>query len=301
MAADDSRRPADSESSPAPSEGAEQPTLSLRDPVVAAILAFLVPGAGHLYQGRVLKSVIYAGCVFGLFGWGMAMAGGQCVSFRPATGEFAGNRKEFIHYLGQVGAGLVALPAVVQYRRYFSPANQRPTPEAMTADFEGLYQPTRGTEGLPDEQSLVAGTLTLSGKASTYGGTTGSLQGQVVAEDGTPRDLSFTVTLQDVEVDRRIDAAKRRPVRGAAIDEVGRVVGQIEGSIPRPLLDRYQVPLSPEAERQINRRLGTTFDLAAVMTMIAGLLNFLAIYDAYAGPAFGYELPKPTPATDEAT
>jgi TM2 domain-containing membrane protein YozV len=39
-----------------------------------------------------------------------------------------------------------------------------------------------------------------------------------------------------------------------------------------------------------------TWDLAWVFTVIAGVLNILVIYDAFAGPAFGHEENHPQPA-----
>ena len=55
----------------------------------------------------------------------------------------------------------------------------------------------------------------------------------------------------------------------------------------RPLWDWYAVPLSPDIETDINKRLGTDYDLAYIIVMVAGLLNILALYDAFDGPAIG--------------
>lgn len=45
-------------------------------------------------------------------------------------------------------------------------------------------------------------------------------------------------------------------------------------------------PENPEELNQWNKELGTRYDLALLYTIVAGLLNWLAIYDAAAGPAF---------------
>ena len=47
------------------------PRIRLKNRMLAVILAWLLPGAGHLYQGRRLKSAIYFCSIMGL--WIMAM------------------------------------------------------------------------------------------------------------------------------------------------------------------------------------------------------------------------------------
>ena len=271
----------DATGSPSPAaDGAvrEPREVSLRDPFVATVLAFLVPGLGHLYQGRRFKAAIYAVCVLGLFGWGMSLADAKPVSFRPPTGENAGNRKEFIYYLGQVGAGAVALPALVQYKRYFSPANQNGTGEPIDAAFLGQFEATRQ----PDV--LVEGQVRLEVGRSASGGYAGSFEGQTI--DGEP----ISLPIGDItRLGRQIENSEQRELVATVVDEDGRQLGLLIGGMPRPWVDRFEVPLSVEAERAVHAEYGTRFDLAAVITMIAGLLNFLAMYDAYDGPAYGYD------------
>ena len=79
----------------------------LRNPPVAALLAWLVPGLGHWYQGRVGKGILFFVCVMGLFLFGFEQGGRKVVYFRW-------NRQEFRWpYLAQIGAGAVALPALL--------------------------------------------------------------------------------------------------------------------------------------------------------------------------------------------
>ncbi len=83
-------------------------TIQLRRPALAAILAWLIPGAGHFYQKRYGKAALYSACVLILFVIGMVIGGGKVVytSWRPEDRRW--------HYLCQVGVGLPALPAAVQ-------------------------------------------------------------------------------------------------------------------------------------------------------------------------------------------
>ncbi len=100
-----------------PNPVSESHEIHLRDPALAAFLAWLIPGLGHFYQGRTAKAILFFVCILGTFLYGVYLGGnselgwGRVVyaSWRPSDRRFA--------YLGQVGAGLVALPALVQASR----------------------------------------------------------------------------------------------------------------------------------------------------------------------------------------
>ena len=90
----------------------EQPvTIELRDPALAAFLAWLLPGLGHFYQGRRAKGALFSVCVLGTFFYGLYLGDGHVVyaSWKP--------QHRRLPYLCQVGAGLPALPALVQSYR----------------------------------------------------------------------------------------------------------------------------------------------------------------------------------------
>ena len=159
-------------------------SIELKDPVLAAFLAWLVPGLGHLYQGRTAKGILFFVCIMSTFAYGVYLGGskdlgwGRAVyaSWRP------GDRR--LPYLCQVWMGLPALPALVQASR------------------------VRG------------------GKTPLWGG--------FMAPPGLDR------------------------APGEAL----------------PMLDL------------LHKRLNRFFELATVYTMVAGLLNVLAIFDAWGGPVF---------------
>ena len=80
-------------------------------------------------------------------------------------------------------------------------------------------------------------------------------------------------------------------------DQAGETVsGKLEGAIPRSLADSFEAPLQDPRENafggepsdldRAHRELGGRFELGVVYTMIAGLLNILAVYDAFEGPAY---------------
>lgn len=82
--------------------------IDLRDPGVAALLSWLVPGLGQLYQGRRLKGRVFMAALVGILLAGLWIGGGKVVycQWRPGA-----RRLEFI---GQAGIGAVAIPAVIQ-------------------------------------------------------------------------------------------------------------------------------------------------------------------------------------------
>ena len=82
--------------------------IDLRKPLLAAVLAWLWPGAGHLYQRRYGKGALLMVCILITYFFGLAIAEGHVVFVRL--------QQPHPHYsfLGQIGVGLPAMPAVVQ-------------------------------------------------------------------------------------------------------------------------------------------------------------------------------------------
>jgi len=94
--------------------------IDLKNRPLAAFLAWLIPGAGHFYQGRRTKGAIYLVCILSAWILGFALGGGHVVyaSWQPGDKRW--------HYLLQAGVGAAALPALVQgdrMRRQTDPFN----------------------------------------------------------------------------------------------------------------------------------------------------------------------------------
>ncbi len=151
--------------------------VDLRNAGWAAVLAWLWPGAGHIYQGRYGKGLLYMSCILVIYFWGLAMGEGHVVyaSFRPNDMRY--------QFLLQAAVGLPAMPAVLQ----------RLAGNIQPPLFGGLMAPPQG----PVEE-------------------------QIHDQKAAWHDQS-----------------------------------------------------------------GFYFELGTLFTMVAGLLNILAIYDAHAGPVFG--------------
>ena len=154
--------------------------IDLRNPAWAALWAWLCPGAGHLYQRRYAKGVLFMVCILGTFFSGLTLGKGHVV-----YASWTKNDKRW-QYFCQLGVGAPALPALIQSRRVGN-----------------------------DEAPLWSGFM------------------------APPRNVA----------DARNEA---------------------------------ELPYDQLAEW--HRELNSRFELGTLYTMIAGLLNVLAIYDAYAGP-----------------
>ncbi|MBM4090384.1 MAG: hypothetical protein FJ276_13325 [Planctomycetes bacterium] len=117
----------------------DQIEIDLRQPGLAAFWAWLWPGAGHLYQRRYAKGLLFMVCILTTYFFGFAMGGGRVV-----YASWTETDKRW-QYLCQLGVGLPALPAVVQNRRM---AKNRPL------WLDGLMAPPRPGQyaGAPDDE-----------------------------------------------------------------------------------------------------------------------------------------------------
>jgi len=85
--------------------------VNLKSPWIAAIYGWLWPGAGHIYQGRYAKGILFMVCVLSTYFFGFALGEGRVV--------YAALKPDIRYaYFAQVGVGIPALPAIVQTHRY---------------------------------------------------------------------------------------------------------------------------------------------------------------------------------------
>lgn len=174
--------------------------VELRDPRLAAFLAWLIPGAGHLYQGRIAKGILFMTCILGIYFFGMYLGQGHVVYFSLREDD------RRLPYFCQIGVGLPALPALVQ---------------ALRMGAEPPKSPLWGGWMAPPRQL-----------------------GQVIPNDG------WAAAHPTSPIFNTNDYVRSR------YDELSAWHLHLHGY----------------------------FELGTVYTMIAGLLNILAIYDAFSGP-----------------
>lgn len=116
--------------------------VDLKNPAFAAFLAFLFPGAGHYYQGRKRKAILFAVCILGLFITGFIIGRGRVVYAYPNSfkitnipkmlskkgwEEIARNSyQDFrIHSYAQAMVGIPAFPMILQSRIGPKPVNEQ--------------------------------------------------------------------------------------------------------------------------------------------------------------------------------
>jgi TM2 domain-containing membrane protein YozV len=120
----------------------------------AALLSYLVPGLGQIYQGRIAKGLLFCVALYALFFYGMYLGHGMNVYLPDETklprifliskgslsseglelkGVFAaaGHR---IHFLGQMWIGVAAWPAVWQYFNF----DETKEPTGLLGSFERM-------------------------------------------------------------------------------------------------------------------------------------------------------------------
>jgi hypothetical protein len=90
-----------------------QASVRLKNPLKAAFLAWLVPGLGHFYQGRIGKGILYSTCILGLFFFGLYLGEGSIVYWRWVN-PVSDPENFRLYYPGQFFVGLPAFLAFIQ-------------------------------------------------------------------------------------------------------------------------------------------------------------------------------------------
>ena len=236
----------------------------------------------------------------------------------PFRAPFGPPRRQLLqHYTAQAFAGVVSWPALVQGRRFYTPENvpTRTLPGPLAAPFEGVVRAEYGDRDVT--LAAIAGTVNLTprGSGTRVEGTlsvtaappadprrrTGleGLSGVTPAPDAAPRAVELSPTHVrafdrpiDGEPGRLLklrlddaDVAKLALPEGMAAADLARP--RVVGTVPRPLKDWYLAPRDRRAANRLHAEKGTKMDLAVIFTMLAGLLNVLAFWDAVEGPAYG--------------
>ncbi len=154
----------------------QEPEVDLRNPALAAVLAWLWPGAGHLYQRRYPKAILILLVILSLYWMGMFVGGGRVVyaSWTPQDRRW--------QYICQLGGGIPALPALVQAYRVFGDPPRPPLWGGLMAPPEQPVEPERRDElaewhdelgyrfELGTLYTLVAGLLNVLAICDAYAG-----------------------------------------------------------------------------------------------------------------------------------
>ncbi|HXY35616.1 MAG TPA: DUF6677 family protein [Planctomycetaceae bacterium] len=256
------------------------PRIPFKNRYLAGVLAFLFPGAGHVYQGRYFKGILCGVCVLVTFFYGMALGNWSVVYWKKDPTNFLNP------YYAQVFVGLPALPSLVQARRYESRTNinEMSISAPINAPFHGTLRMHDRTVGLAD--GVVTGRIELKPGARPA-------EGRVVQGTFTGHLDKKEITIKLGGIPTLGKAVSADPDREIEVDVVDssdppQAIGRLRGDFPRSFLDRFESPPDERYYLDLHGKLGKFHELAMTFTMIAGLLNILVILDAVEGPAYGY-------------
>ena len=261
---------------------------------LAAFLSYLIPGLGQIMQGRYGKGLLFMVSLLGMFHLGEAMGNWQNVYVpRGDDGPQGRGRGGFIaglftrwHYAGQFWIGTAAWPALWQHF-------ELPLPKQA-----GGYL---GASAATENQTLKILSIAANSPAERARLQTGDT---ILKIDDAPLASmdAFNGLLRTKLPGTEITIHLQRGKQTLAIPVV---LGEHQPGFWR----NYQKMPEEGTIQQpgtVNHFLvnaGKSPDLGWVYTVIAGMLNILVIYDAYAGAAVLGHRPttKPQPAVPATT
>ena len=279
--------------------------VELKNPALAAFLAWLVPGLGHAYQGRWFKAVLYSACIWSTWGCGWVLGDGRVVYYNMdmKRGRWTAG------FAAQAGVGGAALPAIMQSRRAGVPESRSDIKPLgpLKGTFDGTLSGVRFKDGRVAYFRL-GGQLELqplddsSFRGMVKGTLTGTVRHGDESDAGVPDDSPVELTFSDLDsFEPEIFPSPHRAIKCRVSGTItgakgGEFSADLRGKIlnTRSLWNRYAAPLDADGLEAAHGELGKYWEIALAYTWIAGLLNLLAIWDAFEGPAYGYGNAEPT-------
>lgn len=276
--------------------------IDLKNPILAAGLAWFIPGLGHAYQGRWFKAILYSACIWSTWLCGWVLGDGKVVYYNMdmKRGRWTAG------YGAQIMVGSAALPAYFQTGR----ASPQGRPEdrsqielrgPLVGAFDGALAGVSFADGRKGYFHVRGQFEMLPSNDDTFRrSVTGKITGTVYPVDeanaGVPADTPFEANINYLEsLEPEIFPSPHRAVKCQVKGQIkgakgGDFSADLRGKVlnVRSLWDRYGAPLDAEGLEAAHGDLGKYFEIALVYTWIAGLLNLLAIWDAFEGPAYGY-------------
>ncbi|MDR2754325.1 MAG: hypothetical protein LBC20_01340 [Planctomycetaceae bacterium] len=96
------------------SEYEQVKTLNLKNPVIAGILTWLIPGLGHYYQGRTAKAILFFFCIVPTFWVGCVLGSSSETGFARNVYYSWRFQDKRLFFIPQVCLGMAAIPAGLQ-------------------------------------------------------------------------------------------------------------------------------------------------------------------------------------------
>jgi hypothetical protein len=253
-----------------PQPPANPPPIPRTYAPVPALLSYLVPGLGQVVQGRIAKGLLFFVCLYGLFFYGMSLGHWQNV---------------YVPESQPTRTGIWRLIDAVTDRARF------------------LGQAGIGMVAWPAVAQYVAGTPYIQlpdggrGKIVVRKETTSSDPVFEVRAPGEQRGYKYKGRTGDT-----VEVEVTKPGKGGGEDIKETLRLPVRGL---PVLGTFMGEPDEELMNQLLRDSDKKIELGWMYTVIAGVLNILVIYDAFAGPAFfgaakGPAAPKPEEKKEEA-
>lgn len=285
--------------------------IDLKNPWMAGVLAWLIPGAGHFYQQRHFKGALYLVCILGSYLFGLSLGEWRALYWTEPQGvelqERYSHQTRNYSFLTQLCAGTPGLWALFQSWRFYQPQNrpayrnpqqllqylhftvpdeerpQNPLPGSLPLE-KPLETEFRGQWQTGNTRRTVQGQIRLEPFNRTF---RGDFSGSAVSPDGKSQPLKIELS-GEFFLDRPIvgDPHRRLVVKGTSTAD--KITGVLSGSVSRSVFNWFAAPQTPTVRSDLHFRLNKQFEVALVFTWIAGLLNILAIWDAVQGPAYGF-------------
>ena len=149
--------------------------IDLKDPKIAVALAWVVPGLGHLYQGRQAKGLLFLFCILGTFLLGIFLGSNQEVGWGRAV-YFTWQPKR-LPYVCQFWSGAVAVPALFQSHwasnggsSEDSPLGRFMFPPRDSTELDDLHYSLNRYFELGTVYTMIAGLLNILAMFDAYSG-----------------------------------------------------------------------------------------------------------------------------------
>jgi TM2 domain-containing membrane protein YozV len=126
---------------PSNTTSASEPQIELKDPFVAGVLAWLIPGLGHFYQGRRAKGSLFSICILGTFFYGLYLSSSPQLGWGRAVYFNFDDKDWRLPWLCQIGVGLPTVPMTMLQWKF------RDHP--ILHDFMAPPAPDPGSPGYP--------------------------------------------------------------------------------------------------------------------------------------------------------
>ncbi|MDR0335894.1 MAG: hypothetical protein LBI18_02275 [Planctomycetaceae bacterium] len=94
-----------------PSEYEQVKAIDLKNPFIAGILTWFMPGLGHYYQGRMTKAILFFFCVVPTFWVGCVLGSGVDTGFARNVYYSWRFQDKRLFFIPQVCLGMAAIPA----------------------------------------------------------------------------------------------------------------------------------------------------------------------------------------------